>query len=527
MQKLIEFNENQDTPLYHPSHLEDLEHKSEYFEVPDLETRIPRHDNPHYLLQQDILQVKNFQYRFVNNIILTNDTIPQVKIFTQLILKFFRFNYQLLWEKQDQQAYINFSQILTQTELLPYIIRNEHKHLQYRDLTSFDTAYFEQINLDHTFLVEHSETSDNRPFITSDISPETTPEEQTSNLELPYNRQHSVQSEQEDLTTLFQIQNLTKYSNYIHRIPQVSDIRQTNTSETATIQNTSEFSGKTIQNTQSFTITNDTNLIQVATHNITQDEFNNQNQDNPLSTTQDKTSVLSTANTNITQPSQTQASPRQNHDPPPIPPQFSTQIHTHNSPQQGSSNTQHNTQNTNTVHFQTPTPPSPSEIQTSTYTPTQTNPVQNVQTSLNINTRHSNPPFNYTTSRHLSRPSLQTILTNPLSYNLTSTNPSHTQQSQTKNNRPNSFNTFPSQHTSNTITPTLQTSQFQIQNPPSTTIRTNSHFHNTSSTSLSTFQITLHTILHHRLPYLTILFHTQHISTLLLQYQNPLNLLMD
>ena len=58
MQKLIEFNENQATPLYRPSHLEDLKHKSEYFEVPDLETRIQTHDNPHYWLQQDILQVK-------------------------------------------------------------------------------------------------------------------------------------------------------------------------------------------------------------------------------------------------------------------------------------------------------------------------------------------------------------------------------------------------------------------------------------------------------------------------------------
>ena len=73
-------------------------------------------------------------------------------------------------------------------------------------------------------------------------------------------------------------------------------------------------------------------------------------------------------------------------------------IHTHNSPQQGSSKTQHN----NTVHFQTPNPPSPPEIQTSTYTSAQSNPVQNVQTSLNTNTIPSNPLFNYTTSRHLS-----------------------------------------------------------------------------------------------------------------------------
>ena len=219
-----------------------------------------------------------------------------------------------------QQGYINFLQILTQTELLPYIIKNEYKHLQYRDLTSFDTTYFEQINLDHTFLVEHSETSDNRPFITSNISPDTTPEEQTSNVELQYTRQHSVQSEQEDLANFFQNPEPHQLHPLYPQLPQIPDIQQANPSETATIQNASEFSEETIQNTQSFTITNDSNLIQVPTHNITQDEINNQNQDNTLSTTQDNTSVLSTSHTNITQPSQTQTSSRQNYDPPPIPP---------------------------------------------------------------------------------------------------------------------------------------------------------------------------------------------------------------
>ena len=199
MQKFIEFNENQETPLYLPSHLEDLKHKSKYFEVPDLKTRIQTPDNPHYWLQQAILQVKNFQYRLFNNITLTDDTIPQVNVFTQFLLKFFRFNFQLLWEQQDQQAYIHFPQILTQTELLPYIIKNEHRHLQYKDPTSFNTTYFEQIKLDHNFVTDYSETSENRPYITSNISPETTPEEQTSNVVPQYTRQHSAQSEQDDL----------------------------------------------------------------------------------------------------------------------------------------------------------------------------------------------------------------------------------------------------------------------------------------------------------------------------------------
>ena len=60
MQTLIEFNENRDTPFYVPSHLEALKHKSEYFDVLDLETKIQRHDNPHYLLQQNKIQRKSF-----------------------------------------------------------------------------------------------------------------------------------------------------------------------------------------------------------------------------------------------------------------------------------------------------------------------------------------------------------------------------------------------------------------------------------------------------------------------------------
>ena len=485
MQKLIEFNENQDTPPYCPSHLQELKQRSEYFEVPDLDTKVQRHDNPHYWLQRDILQIKHFQYRFFTNIILTDDTIPQVKIFTQFLLKFLRFNYQLIWEQKDQQAYINFPQILTHIELLPYIIKNENKHLHYRDLTSLNVTHFEQITLDHIFVLEHSETSDNRPFTTPDTSHETTPEEQTSSVEPSYTRQQSDQSEQESpeqeaLTNLFQNPDLpqeqlsypplSQISSQIclgHNISNmhitVTNMQQPNPSETNTIHNTSELSEETVQNTRSFTITDDSNLILVPTHNITQNEFTNQNQDNTSNTNPDNTFILSTSNTNITQPSQTQIIFPRNYNPPSVPPQFSTRINTHDTPQQSSSNTPYIAQNNDIVHFQTPTPPLSSEIQTSNITPAQTNSVQTTQTTLNINTIHSNPSTDYTTARHLSRPPLQPILTNPLSYSLTSTNPSHTQQSQINYNTSNQLNTLSSQHTSNTITPTLQTPNFIYQ----------------------------------------------------------------
>ena len=488
MQKLIEFNEHQDTPLYRPSHLQELKHLSEYFEVPDLDTKVQRHDNPHYWLQRDILQIKHFQFKFFTKIILTDDTIPQVKIFTHFLLKFLRFNYQLLWEQKDQQAYINFPQALTYIELLPYIINHQNKHLHYIDLTSLNGTHFEQINLDHNFVLEHSETSDNRPYTTSDTSHTTTHKEQTSNTQPSYLRQQSEQSEQSEQESPTQetLVNLFQNPDSPPRQPQlqVSDIQLPNPSETNTIHNTSELSEETVQNTRSFTITDDSNLIIIPTHTITQNEITNQNQDNTSNTNPDNTSVLSTSNTTITHPSHTQILSPRNYNPPSVPPQFSTQINTHNSPQKSSSNTHSITQNNNTVHFQTPTPPSSSEIQTLTYTPAQTNSVQTTQPTLNINTIHSNPSSNYTTARQLSRPPLQPILTNPLSYNLTSTNPSHTQQSQINYNTHNQLNTLSSQHTSNTITPTLQTSQFHIPNPPSTTIRTNPHLHSTSTTSL-------------------------------------------
>ena len=188
-----------------------------------------------------------------------------------------------------------------------------------------------------------------------------------SNVVPQYTRQYSVQSEeQEDLDNLNLFQNQQPYqTNPLYpQLTQTSDTQQLNPSETVTLQNTSESSEEseqTVQNIQSFTITNDSNLIRVPTHNINPDQTNDPKYNTTFTIIQDNTSLLSTSNTNVTQPSQVQPSPRQSYDAPSIPPQFVTQTHTHNSPQQGSSHTQH----TNTVHFQTPTPPSPHEIQTS------------------------------------------------------------------------------------------------------------------------------------------------------------------
>ena len=302
------------------------------------------------------------------------------------------------------------------------MINNQNQHLQYRDLTSFNITYFEQINLDHNFITEYSETSDNRPYITTNVLPEPTLPEQTTTTHTQHVTQTTIQFEPDNLCDRFERHESPQLNPLFPQLTQTSDVHMSdiqllNPSETNTTQNTSELSEDTLtttrntqkftittdsNNTQNFTISTDSNPIQIPTHNITQDETNNTDQQATLNITQEDTSVLSTHNTTIAQPSSTHGSPRPNYNPPPVPPQFLAQVNNHNSPQQGSSNTPH----TNTVQFQTPTPPSPQELQTSTYTPAQNNPIQNVQSGFNINLIHSSPPFNYTTSRHLSRPPL-------------------------------------------------------------------------------------------------------------------------
>ena len=65
---------------------------------------------------------------------LNDDTVPQINVFSNFLLKFFRFNYQL---QQDLNAYINFPRVLTETELVSFIIKNTNKHFHYRDLSFY------------------------------------------------------------------------------------------------------------------------------------------------------------------------------------------------------------------------------------------------------------------------------------------------------------------------------------------------------------------------------------------------------
>ena len=164
--ELIEVNESLDKPLNRPSLLESLQQKHQYFEVPDMDSKITRQNNPHHWLQQDILQITHFQYNFFQNLTLNDDTIPEIQVFARFLLKIFRFNYQLVWVQQEQSAYTNFPQTFDKVGLLPFIIRDDFKHLRYINVPQFHIPYFKIVAFDVNVILERSETSDNRPYTT-------------------------------------------------------------------------------------------------------------------------------------------------------------------------------------------------------------------------------------------------------------------------------------------------------------------------------------------------------------------------
>ena len=350
---------------------------------------------------------------------IADDTIPQIKVFSHFLLKYFRFNYQLLWEQKDQTAYVNFPHVLTETELLPFIIKTTFKHSFYKDFTAFPTSYFENIILNPDFIIEQSETSDSRPYLT------------TVNIS-PFNT-HIVQ------------ETFDNDDNVIHHQPTTPQPPPHITRDTT------EFIQDTLANLHTTSTIIDSNALQIPTHDITENTNNLFHQQDP--------STLSTINTVDTQPLQTRH--RQNYDPPPPSSENSTHSTLTHSPQHGSSNTIQTREHTLTQPRSQPNTPPGQSTQTILYIPAQPSISQNTNPVLTINTLHTNPITNTTFSRTLSRPPLSLFQNNPLSYNLTS----------------NNFHSQPSSNTTQ-YNANIQPSSTQFCNPiPPTTIQTSPHIH--------------------------------------------------
>ena len=123
-----EHNITLENPKYSPNALEELEQYIQNFEVENIERIVTTHDNPHHWLQADIIRIQSFLYHYFKDIILNEQKIPQIKLVSLFLRKFFRFNYQLFWSQQDQPAFVAFHEHFTVDECLPFIINKRHEH---------------------------------------------------------------------------------------------------------------------------------------------------------------------------------------------------------------------------------------------------------------------------------------------------------------------------------------------------------------------------------------------------------------
>ena len=74
------------------------------------------------------MRIQNFQYHFFKYITLNEQTIPETKVISIFLRKYFRFNYQLLWSEQNQPAFAAFHNHFTADEHLPFIIDKQNEH---------------------------------------------------------------------------------------------------------------------------------------------------------------------------------------------------------------------------------------------------------------------------------------------------------------------------------------------------------------------------------------------------------------
>ena len=194
------------------------------------------------------------------------------------------------------------TQTITESELLPFNFSDTNKHVQYRDLTSFNIAYFDIIKFDSNFILELSETSDSRPYTTSNIISELSLNQYDPNILQNDTGQNILQFNQDKPTDLLQNQERQQWNpiqgsqQITTTLPDVPD-----PSVTATIQIVSELPDETGIHPQTLTITNDSNTLQILVHAITQSQNTTQNHnDTTHNTNPDNTSTLSTSNTHVT-----------------------------------------------------------------------------------------------------------------------------------------------------------------------------------------------------------------------------------
>ena len=213
-------------PKYSPNALDDLQRYIDNFDVETIETLVNPEDNPHHWLQTDILQIQNFIYHYFKDLTLNNQTIPQIKVISLFLRKYFRFNYQLLWSQQDQPAFTEFPDQFTSEECLPFIISEQNEHPYFHKPQLITKQTLDYIRFDPLLFTENDLFPDNRPYHYQQNSQD--------QQNLHFNTNNSTEDDNTDQENTTQQQNQPENYNDNEFTTQESTISTHNPSQTGT-----------------------------------------------------------------------------------------------------------------------------------------------------------------------------------------------------------------------------------------------------------------------------------------------------
>ena len=95
---------------------------------------------------------------------MNEQSLPQIKLKSLFLGKFFRFNYQLLWSEQDQAAFTVFTTHFTADECLTFIINKKNERPYFFKLDKIPKQTIDFISFDPRLITENNLIDDNRPY---------------------------------------------------------------------------------------------------------------------------------------------------------------------------------------------------------------------------------------------------------------------------------------------------------------------------------------------------------------------------
>ena len=235
-----------ETPKFSPNALDEFERYINNFEVEIIERLVNPEDNPHHWLQTDILRIQNFLYHYFKDLTLNDQTIPQIKVISLFLRKYFRFNHQLLWSQQDQPAFTAFPNHFTADECLPFIISEQNEHPYFHKPQLITKQTLDYIRFDPLLITENDLFADNRPYHY----------EQNSQVQqnLNFNTNNYTEDDNTNNENTLQQQNKNENYNVDNQIIENNASEFVTQESTISTQNASQAGTSTSSHTQSFRV---------------------------------------------------------------------------------------------------------------------------------------------------------------------------------------------------------------------------------------------------------------------------------